>query len=352
MRVSVVGATGAVGQRLLEILEARAFPIRSLRLFASDRSDGKFISFSGRSIRCEVLTPGCFFESDLVFFDASDAVSEKWAPQAAAAGAWVVDNSAAFRLDVDIPLIVPEVNGGILIERIKRGVSALSPRERIIAGPNCSTVQLVVALAPLRDHWGLRRVVVSTYQSTSGAGSAAMSELQSQTAAVLEGREIASQLFPHSIAFNCIPQIGSFKDDGTTSEEQKIMQESRKILGIPDLRISATAVRVPTLVSHGESVNVECEKVFSIEAVRKVYQNLMGLVLQDQPEDKIYPMGFPGAKSTVEGASGRDAVYLGRLRLDTSVESGLNFWIVADNLRKGAALNAIQIGEMLVQAIG
>jgi aspartate-semialdehyde dehydrogenase len=351
MRVAVVGATGAVGQQLLSILKERRFPVSELVPFASARSEGKPLEWNGKTYRCQALKKGCFAGVDVAFFDASDAVSKEWVPEAAESGAWVIDNSATFRLEDDIPLLVPEVNGHVLKDRLARGVKNLKPRERILTGPNCSTVQMVVALKPLRDQWGLKRVVVSTYQSTSGAGAAAMQELQSQTREALEGAPKPSKAFAHQIAFNCIPHIGGFKDDGYTSEEQKMMAESRKLLELPSLRLSATAVRVPTLSCHGESINVECERPVTVEQARAALKAQPGVILQDDPGSKTYPMGQPGDASHVEGASGRDAVYVGRIRKDPSVDHGLNLWVVSDNLRKGAALNAIQIGEMLVPSL-
>ena len=349
LNVAIVGATGAVGKQLLSILSERKFPVRSLTLFASPRSLGQEVVWNGETLSCRVLEPGCFKNIQIAFFDASDAVSQEWVPQAAESGAWVIDNSAAFRMSSEVPLLVPEVNGDLLDEKIARAQkNLLSPLERVISGPNCSTVQLVVALKPILDHWGLERVVVSTYQSTSGAGTAAMNELREQTQKVLNHASVAPRAFVHNIAFNCIPQIGGFKEDGYTSEEQKIMAESQKILELPHLRISATAVRVPTFLSHAESVNVECKRSFSVEEVRKVLSHAPGIVLQDDPQNQVYPMGNPLGSPKVESASGRDAVYVGRIRKDPSVEFGLNFWVVSDNLRKGAALNAVQIGEKIL----
>jgi aspartate-semialdehyde dehydrogenase len=352
LRTAVVGATGAVGRELLRILEERRFPVSELVAFASPRSEGKAVHLNGKSTPCRVLQKGCFAGVDIAFFDASDAISREWVMEAAEAGAWVIDNSAVYRMESDIPLLVPEVNGDLLVQRLSKGVGQLEPRERIFAGPNCSTVQLVVALKPIRDLWGIQRVVVSTYQSTSGAGSAAMDELSEQTAGVLSQKKVPPQAFKHQIAFNCIPQIGGFVKDGHaadyTSEEQKIIEESRKILGEPGLRISATAVRVPTHSCHGESVNVECVRALTPEAAREALRKQPGVIVQDEPQGFVYPMGMAGPESKVESATGRDAVYVGRIRRDPSVEHGLNFWVVSDNLRKGAALNAVQIGEALL----
>jgi aspartate-semialdehyde dehydrogenase len=350
IQIAVVGATGAVGKQLLAILSERKFPVRKLLLFSSSRSEGKVIGWNGEKITCQVLKPGCFKDVQIVFFDASDAVSQEWVPHAVESGSWVIDNSATFRMDDQIPLLVPEVNGHLLDEKLDQArTSHLDPKQRILAGPNCSTVQLVVALKPILTHWGIKRVIVSTYQSTSGAGASAMDELSEQTRNVLDQKPASPQVFAHNIAFNCIPQIGGFKGDGYTSEEQKIMAESQKILNRPELRISATAVRVPTYLSHAESVNVECEKSFSLHEVREVLSHSPGIIVQDDPQNQIYPMGNPLGSKKVESASGRDAVYVGRIRKDPSTESGLNFWVVSDNLRKGAALNAVQIGEKLLQ---
>lgn len=348
LKIAVVGATGAVGKQLISILEQRKFPLAELVPFASERSQGKRISLSGKEYGCRVLEKGCFEGIDLAFFDASDAVSRDWVPEATAAGVWVVDNSATFRMEKDVLLAVPEVNGDLLDAHLSK--SSFTARDRMISGPNCSTVQLVVALKPIHAKWGLKRVIVSTYQSASGAGAAAMDELSDQVAGVLNGKSVPSQAFKHQLAFNCIPQIGGFKDDGYTSEEQKIMEESRKLLRLPNLKITATAVRVPTFSCHGESVHVECEQTPSVEAVREALRAQPGIILQDEPSRFVYPMGMAGEQSAVESATGRDAVYVGRIRKDPSVDNGLNLWVVSDNLRKGAALNAVQIGEVIVRS--
>jgi aspartate-semialdehyde dehydrogenase len=357
LKVAIVGATGAVGRELLKILDERKFPVGELTLFASARSEGKIVKYRDQNCRLKAMTKGCFNGIDIAFFDASDAVSQEWVPEAAGAGAWVVDNSATYRMDEDVLLLVPEVNGHLLENRLKEIKNPSSQgskdyKKRVFAGPNCSTVQMVLPLKVLNDRWGLERVVVSTYQSTSGAGTAAMDELSKQTVSMFNQIAVEPQAFAHQIAFNCIPHIGGFKDDDYTSEEQKMMAEAKKILGCPQLRITATAVRVPTFSCHAETVNVECRKAFEISEVRNALKEQPGIILQDEPAQKIYPMGMPGASSRVEGATGRDAVYVGRIRKDPSVEHGLNLWIVSDNLRKGAALNAVQIGEILVQHLG
>ncbi len=324
-RVGVVGATGAVGSRLLAILEERGFAVSELRPFASPRSRGKFVSFANQQWPCRELESGCFEGLSLVFFDASDEVSAKWVPEALAAGAVVVDNSATFRMDADVPLLVPEVNAS-------QATSAWASGQRLFAGPNCSTVQLVMALAPLQCVAGLKRVVVSTYQSVSGAGTAAMHELQQQS---LGGRAV--EVFPHRIAENLIPRIGGVRDGGFTSEEDKLMRETQKILGTSPLPIVATAVRVPTLLCHAESVFVELERELSPEAARKLWSETSGVVVWDDLALDLYPMN--------ENASNQDVVAIGRIRRDPSVPHGLCFWVVSDNLRKGAALNAVQIAE-------
>ena len=348
--VAVVGATGAVGRELLSLLKERHFPVGELRLFASGRSAGRQISFDGQAITVQALSSGCFDGVDFAFFDASDAVSTEWAPQAAESGAWVIDNSAAFRMHEGTSLVVPEVNPERLRMLAQKGRNAISAQDRLIAGPNCSTVQLVVALKPIAEKWGLKRVVVSTYQSVSGAGSIAMDELSEQTAAVLNtGHPTPSHVFAHRIAFNCIPQIGGAKENGYTSEEQKVILESRKILGLPGLRVTATAIRVPTFSCHAESVNVETLHPFDLQEVRRSLESMPGIIVQDDSLHHVYPMNVTSPGDAVEGASGRDAVYVGRLRRDESVENGLNLWVVSDNLRKGAALNAIQISELILQ---
>ena len=346
MKIAIVGATGAVGKQMISVLESRRFPIADVAAFSSARSLGRQVAVAGRHYPVKVLERGCFQGVQIAFFDASDAVSKEWAPRAIEEGAWVVDNSATYRMDDRALLLVPEVNGELLDAQL-----ASTRPQKLIAGPNCSTVQMVVALKPLRDRWGLKRVVVSTYQSTSGAGAAAMNELADHTRAALDGKSLAPQAFSHQIAFNCIPHIGGFKEDGYTSEEQKLMAETKKILGLPKLAITATAVRVPTFSCHAESVNVECERPFELEEVRAALRAQPGVILQDDPERKLYPMGAPGDHTGVEGASGRDAVYVGRIRRDPSVENGLNLWVVSDNLRKGAALNAVQIGEILARRV-
>ncbi|MCC7442666.1 MAG: aspartate-semialdehyde dehydrogenase [Bdellovibrionales bacterium] len=346
LTVAVVGATGAVGQQLLSILDQRKFPVGKLVPFASARSIGKRITCGSVSAECREMSRGCFDGVDIAFFDASDAISKEWVPEAARSGAWVVDNSATFRMDPEVPLLVPEVNGHELKDRIARKLGG--EKHRILSGPNCSTVQLVVALQPLHKGWGLERVVVSTYQSVSGAGAAAIDEMLNQTRAVLDGGWQEPSIFPHRIAFNCIPHIGGFREDGYTSEEHKMLAESRRILGLPGLRFTATTVRIPTVSCHSESVNVELKRDFELLELRQALSGAPGVCLIDDPNAKAYPMPITGPGDLVTGGTGQDPVYVGRLRRDSSLERGVNFWVVSDNLRKGAALNAVQIGEMLL----
>jgi aspartate-semialdehyde dehydrogenase len=330
--VAVVGATGAVGEQMREILEERLFPVGELRLLASERSAGRFLEFRDQQIRVEVLREDSFKDIDIAFFSAGGTVSDKFAPLAVASGCVVVDNTARFRMEPDVPLVVPEVNPGEIPNYKKRG---------IVANPNCSTIQMVVALKPIHDAARIERVVVSTYQSASGAGRMAMEELNQQVQALYNGRELKMERFPHQIAFNCIPHIDSFVDGGYTKEELKMIQETRKILGEPSLRITVTAVRVPVFCGHSESVNVETEKKLTAKDVKTILREAPGVLLCDEPQQNLYPMAID--------AVGKDATYVGRIREDDSVPNGINLWIVADNLRKGAALNAVQIAEILIR---
>ena len=330
--VAVVGATGAVGEQMREVLEDRQFPVGELRLLASERSAGQFLPFQGRQVRVDILTEESFAGVDVALFSAGGKVSAKFAPAAVAAGAIVVDNTAHFRLDPEVPLVVPEVNAKEIAHYQNRG---------IVANPNCSTIQMVVALKPLHDAARIKRVVVSTYQSVSGAGRMAMEELSQQVSALFNGRELKKEKFPHQIAFNCIPHIDVFMEDGYTKEEWKLIQETRKILGEPALAVTATTVRVPVFCSHSESVNVETESKLTAEKAREILRQAPGVILADVPSEDIYPLAID--------AVGKDATYVGRVREDHSVANGLNLWIVADNLRKGAALNAVQIAEILIR---
>ncbi len=330
--VAVVGATGAVGEQLREVLEERQFPVGEIRFLASERSAGQFLPFNGRQHRVDILKEDSFEGVDIGLFSAGGSVSAKYAPLAVAAGAVVIDNTACFRMEPDIPLVVPEVNAKEIANYNHRG---------IIANPNCSTIQLVVALKPLHDAARLKRVVVSTYQSVSGAGRKAMDELSQQVAALFNGHEIEKVKFPHQIAFNCIPHIDAFMEGGYTKEELKIIGETKKILAEPSLRLTATTVRVPVFCCHSESVNIETEKKLTVKDVKAILQQAPGIVVCDDPENNVYPMAID--------AVGKDATFVGRIREDDSIGNGINLWIVSDNLRKGAALNAIQIAEFLLR---
>jgi aspartate-semialdehyde dehydrogenase len=330
--VAVVGATGAVGEQMREVLEERQFPVGDIRLLASERSAGQFLPFLGHQIRVEILKEDSFKNIDIALFSAGSTVSGKFAPIAVAEGAVVVDNTGFFRMEPDIPLVVPEVNAKEIAKYKNRG---------IIANPNCSTIQMVVVLKPIHDAARIKRIVVSTYQSVSGAGRQAMEELSQQVGALFNGREIRKQKFPHQIAFNCIPQIDVFAEDGYTKEELKMIHETRKIFAEPSLPVTATTVRVPVFCSHSESVNVETEKKLSAQAAKDILRDAPGVLLVDEPENNLYPMAID--------AVGKDATYVGRIREDNSIANGLNLWVVADNLRKGAALNAVQIAEILIR---
>lgn len=330
--VAIVGATGAVGEQMREVLEERKFPVGEMRLLASERSAGQFLEFDGRQHRVGVLNENSFENTDIALFSAGGTVSAKYAPRAVSAGAVVVDNTACFRMAPDIPLVVPEVNASAISDYKKR---------RIIANPNCSTIQMVVALKPIHDAARIKRVVVSTYQSVSGAGRQAMEELSQQVAALYNSKVVEKKKFPHQIAFNCIPHIDVFMEDGYTKEEWKMIHETRKILGEPSLAVTATTVRVPVFFSHSESVNVETEKKLTAAEVKSLLRQAPGIIVADAPENNLYPLALD--------ATGKDATYVGRIREDHSVQNGINLWVVADNLRKGAALNAVQIAEILIR---
>ena len=330
--VALVGATGAVGEQIREILEERLFPVGGLRLLASERSAGRFLEFRGERIPVEVLREDSFKGLDLALFSAGRVVSEKFVPLAVASRSVVIDNSPQFRMEPDVPLVVPEVNRSEIASYKRRG---------IIANPNCSTIQMVVTLKPIHDAARIGRVVVSSYQSVSGAGRMAMEELSQQAIDLFNGKELKKEKFPHQIAFNCIPHIDSFLEGGYTKEEMKMVNETRKILGDASLRITATAVRVPVFCGHSESVNIETEKKLTANDVRAILREAPGILLCDDPERNLYPMAID--------AVGKDATLVGRIREDDSVPNGINLWIVADNLRKGAALNAVQVAEILIR---
>ncbi|CAE78465.1 aspartate-semialdehyde dehydrogenase [Bdellovibrio bacteriovorus HD100] len=323
-----MGATGMVGQTFMNILSERSFPIEELRPFASENSLGKKIELQGQQWPCQVLKDGCFDGLDLVFFSSGDDISAEWAPKAVAAGAFAVDNSAAFRMDPNTVLIVPEVNGDLVNKDSK---------PQIIANPNCSTIQLVVALKPLLEKFGLEEVRVSTYQAVSGAGQGGHDELIEQT--TNHPKPTDPKTFPHTILFNCIPQIGSFNDEGYCSEEVKIMKETRKILGQKDLKVSAFTVRIPALNAHSESVWVTLNKSVSRDEVMAALSGQEGIVVQDEPKKSVYPLA--------RDVSGKDPVYVGRVHRDPENPKMWLMWVVSDNIRKGAALNGIQIAEKI-----
>ncbi len=329
-KVAVVGATGNVGREMLNVLAERAFPVSEVAALASTKSVGTDVSFGDRTLKVKALDYHDFRDTDICLMSAGSAVSKVWAPKIANDGAIVIDNASYWRMDRDVPLVVPEVNAQVLETGIKKG---------IIANPNCSTAQLVVALKPLHNFATIKRVVVSTYQSVSGAGKAPMDELFRQTRAVFVADPIESKLFTKQIAFNVIPHIQDFKDSGFTNEEFKMMVETQKILD-PAIQLMATCVRVPVFIGHSESVNIEFEKPISAEKARSILREAPGVLVVDKRED--------GGYVTPVEAAGEDATYVSRIRKDPTVEHGLAMWIVADNLRKGAALNAVQIAECLI----
>lgn len=328
--VAVVGATGAVGNEMIETLEQRNFPVERLRLFASERSEGKSLEFEGSEIPVETLKEDSFTGIDIALFSAGAERSKIWAPVAARSGCVVVDNSSQWRMDPEVPLVVPEVNP-----------HDLSWHKGIIANPNCSTIQMVVVLKPIHDAARIKRVVVTTFQSVSGTGKKAMDELLQQTTGLLNFKEITSTVYPHQIAFNCLPHIDKFLDNGYTKEEMKMVNETKKIMGDDSIRVTATTVRVPVFRCHSESLNIETEKKLSANEAREVLARAPGVIVFDVPEKNVYPLPV--------NVAGKDETYVGRIREDESIEKGLNMWIVADNLRKGAALNAVQIAEKLVE---
>lgn len=329
-KVACVGATGNVGREMLNILDERAFPADEVVALASRRSLGTEVSFGDRTLKVKALENYDFSDVDICLMSAGGEVSKEWSPKIAAQGAVVIDNSSAWRYDSDVPLIVPEVNADAAAGFTKRN---------IIANPNCSTAQLVVALKPLHDAATIKRVVVSTYQSVSGAGKDAMDELFSQTKSVYTNDDLVTKKFPKRIAFNVIPQIDVFMEDGYTKEEWKMLAETKKILD-PKIKLTATCVRVPVFISHSEAVNIEFEKPITPDEAREILRKSPGCLVIDKRE--------PGGYATPYEAAGEDATYISRIREDTTVENGLAFWCVSDNLRKGAALNAIQIAEVLV----
>ncbi len=327
-RVAVVGATGMVGRKFLQVLEERKLPVSEYFLFASARSAGKQLPFMGKTYTVRELTDDAFQDLgiDIALFSAGGETSRHFAPIVAASGAVVIDNSSCWRMDPDVPLVVPEVNPDAIPGYKNKG---------IIANPNCSTIQAMVVLKPLADAYGLKRVVYSTYQAVSGAGQKGYMDLVNG----LKGE--APQKFPHPIAGNCLPHIDVFLDTGYTKEEQKMIDETRKILSLPELRVTATTVRVPVYHGHSESINVEFARSFELDELRAVLEKAPGLIVRDDPKHNVYPMAIEAADT--------DPVYVGRIRRDFSVDSGVNLWCVADNIRKGAATNAVQIAEELIR---
>ena len=330
--VAIAGATGVVGTEFLKILEQRNFPVDEIRLLASERSAGNKLAFKGAEAPVRLLGEESFEGVDIGLFSPGASVSAVYAPKAAKAGCVVIDNTSRFRMDPDVPLVVPEVNPEAIAQYRKKN---------IIANPNCSTIQMVVALKPIHDRYRIKRIVVSTYQSVSGAGKEAMEELSEQVKSLYNMRSPEARVFSHTIAFNCLPQIDSFLDNGYTKEEMKMVNETQKIFNDDTVKITATTVRVPVFVGHSESVNVETERPINPEDVRKLLKKAPGVTVVDEPEKGLYPMPLD--------AVDHDDVFVGRIRRDESIENGVNMWIVSDNLRKGAALNAVQIAEMLIR---
>ena len=330
--VTIVGATGAVGNEMIKILEERAFPVKQLKLLASERSTGKVLKYKGNSLTVQVLREDSFTGIHIGLFSAGGSVSEHFAPIAAKAGCVVIDNTSAFRMAPEIPLIVPEVNEEAIKMYTNRG---------IIANPNCSTIQMVVALKPIHDLVRIRRIVVSTYQAVSGTGKRAIQELTDQTKAILSGQEPKVQVYPHQIAFNCLPHIDVFLENGYTKEEMKMVKETKKILSDQSIGVTATTVRVPVFYGHSESVNIETEKKITAQEVKELLSRASGVTVIDDPDLQQYPLAVI--------AAGKDDTFVGRIREDESIANGINMWVVADNLRKGAALNAVQIAEKLIK---
>jgi len=330
LTVAVVGATGVVGRTMIQVLNEREFPVGELRLLASGRSAGQTVSIDGRTLEIREAVPAAFDGVDIALFSAGGDVSHELAPAAVAHGATVIDNSSAWRMDPTVPLVVSQVNP-----------DDLEGHAGIIANPNCSTMQLAPVLMALRDSVGLERVVVDTYQSVSGTGAEALAELESQIRAHVNGESKTASVYPHPIAFNALPEIDVFLPNGYTKEEWKVISENRKILGLPDLRISCTAVRIPVFVSHSEAVHVETGEPITPERARRLFAAVPGVVVQDNPSEHDYPLATE--------AAGRDEIFVGRVRRDVSVadDRGLAFWVVSDNLRKGAATNAVELAELL-----
>lgn len=328
--VAVVGATGAVGNEMILTLEQRDFPVAGLKLFASERSEGKTLKYKGKDYKVSSLNENSFKAIDIALFSAGGDRSKTWAPIAAKSGCVVIDNSSCWRMDPEVPLVVPEVNP----HDIKK-------HKGIIANPNCSTIQMVVVLKPIHDAAKIKRVVVTTFQSVSGTGAKAMEELLKQTTEMLNFKEPECKVYPHRIAFNVLPHIDSFLDNGYTKEEMKMVNETKKIMGDDAIRLTATTVRVPVFRCHSESVNIETERKLSADDARALLSKAPGVIVYDAPSKNIYPMPIMAAD--------KDDTYVGRIREDETIANGLNLWVVSDNLRKGAALNAVQIAEKLIE---
>ena len=330
--VALAGATGAVGNEMLQILEEQEFPVASLKLLASSRSAGKTLDFRGESLHVEELREDSFEGVDIALFSAGAAASRQFAPAAAESGCVVIDNSSSWRMDPEVPLVVPEVNPHAIADYRNKG---------IIANPNCSTIQMVVVLKPIYDAAGIERVVVSTYQAVSGTGKNAIEELTEQTKNLLTFQAVTAEVYPHRIAFNCFPHIGSFLENGYTEEEMKMVHETHKIMEAPNIRLSATTVRIPVFYGHSEAVNIQTERKLSAKEARVLLFQAPGIRVMDNPDERIYPMPSE--------AAGINETLVGRIREDISIENGLDLWIVADNIRKGAALNTVQIAELLIK---
>ena len=332
VNIAVAGATGAVGNQMIECLEERQFPVKSIKLLASHRSVGRKLRFRDEELPVEELTHNSFKGVDVALFSAGGGTSKEFAPIAAEHGCVVVDNSSAWRMDPEVPLVVPEVNPHAIAEYAAKG---------IIANPNCSTIQMVVALNPIHRKYTIKRIVVSTYQAVSGTGKKAVDELSDQTRAIMNFSECTSSVYPHQIAFNCLPHIDVFLDNGYTKEEMKMVNETRKIMEDDTIAVTATTVRVPVFYGHSESVNIETEKPIPADEVRTLLQSAPGVRVVDEPGKNIYPLALD--------AAGQDLTLVGRIRQDESITNGINLWIVADNIRKGAATNTVQIAEVLIR---
>ena len=327
--IAIAGATGAVGRKMLAILEERNFPVDDLKLLASTRSAGKFLEFKGEKIAVEELRQNSFVNMDIALFSAGAGISREFAPAAVKSNCVVIDNSSAYRMEKDIPLVVPEVNS-----------DAIGDNPGIIANPNCSTIQMVMVLKPIHEKFKIKRVVVSTYQSVSGSGQKAIDELKNQTRDLFSGNEIKTNVYPHQIAFNCLPHIDNFLDNGYTKEEMKMINETRKILGDESVHVCPTTVRVPVFYSHSEALNIETEGLITGSAVKELLKGQSGISVVDDPQNNEYPLAIEGED--------KNEVFVGRIRDDISCERAVNLWVVSDNLRKGAALNAVQVAELLI----